>query len=157
MKTNNLLSILALFFFMTMYVSVSANTQPNTIISYSTRVKTASNILVKSVGEPIKSKKSPIINNDDKSFLINAPVETEISFDYLKFDVNKYIDNNEPIILDLPASDFNYLRFDVNDYIQETPVSIEELPEGEFDYLKFDVNQYIKSDNKDIEDISELQ
>lgn len=104
---------------------------------------------------------------------ITAAVETE--FSYLRFDVNKF--NNENVSAELPASSVDYLRFNVNSFITtgengitELPANIEfenlrfdvtdyeglnsdntnELPANEFEYLRFDVNNYTDSENIDI-------
>jgi len=156
MKTSITLSAIATFIIMTTFVAASVYTQPNLIVSGSAGINAASLTLVKSDGEPVKAKKSSLVDNDNKTLLPSTPVAEEINYDYLKFDVNNYITTNESEITDLPASELEYLRFDVNMYIEQNPVSLEEMPADEFDYLRFDVNKYIKSDNRNGADLGEL-
>jgi hypothetical protein len=80
-----------------------------------------------------------------------TPAEPVIPFnpDYLRFDVNKYININ-PKNNELPEPEsFDYLKFDVNDFIEENPGDIKELPVSEFDYLRFDISKFIDSANAD--------
>ena len=50
----------------------------------------------------------------------------ETRFDYLRFDVNKYIVQNETE--ELPLNSLDYLRFDVNKFVGNTVSEITELP-----------------------------
>jgi hypothetical protein len=50
----------------------------------------------------------------------------ETRFDYLRFDVNKFIVQNETE--ELPLNSLDYLRFDVNKFVGNTESEITELP-----------------------------
>lgn len=68
------------------------------------------------------------------------------SLDYLRFDVNNFIDGNESEAIEMPeANQFEYLRFDVNSFVTENADTITELPVNELDYLRFDVTDFISS------------
>lgn len=77
---------------------------------------------------------------------MEAEVTTEISLGYLKFDVNKYTENAELTSLDaieMPVNEYAYLKFDVNAANDElTDFDALELPVNEFEYLKFDIRKY---------------
>jgi len=76
------------------------------------------------------------------------------TLDYLRFDVNEFMNENETEIMDLPiANEFDYLRFDLNNFTESNANSIIELPENEFNYLRFDVNNYIKSGNNSLDEL----
>ena len=79
-----------------------------------------------------------------------ASDNNENSYNYLKFDVTGYenagSDFNET--MELPNLDIEYLKFDVNNFIDANeinPDQISELPVNEFNYLKFDINKYSAS------------
>jgi len=75
---------------------------------------------------------------------------TEKDFSYLRFDVNKYVNENETA--EVTHSTFDFLRFDIADFITETDAAAMELPAAnEFEYLRFDVNNFAGS--SDIESI----
>lgn len=68
------------------------------------------------------------------------------TLDYLRFDVNKYSNTIGNEITELPATnEFEYLRFDVNTYTVNSTSELTELPENEFKYLRFDVNKFTGS------------
>lgn len=68
---------------------------------------------------------------------------TSFSIDYLRFDVNNYVDANESEITELPVeNEFDYLRFDVNNFTIDNATDLTEMPVNEFEYLRFDVNNY---------------
>lgn len=81
--------------------------------------------------------------------LAPAQPATPFNTEYLRFDVNKYIDadlvNNE---LPEPES-FDYLKFDVNDFTEANTDNNMELPVSEFDYLRFDISKFIDTTNAD--------
>jgi len=72
---------------------------------------------------------------------LSATNITEQDFGYLRFDVNKYVNENETV--EVKHSLLDYLRFDVADFMNETEAS--EMPSDEFDYLRFDVNNFIEN------------
>jgi hypothetical protein len=77
------------------------------------------------------------INESEEDEFINNAV------DYLHFDVTNFIDESEAEITELPvSSEFEYLRFDVNNFIPTYSGNLDELPANEFDYLRFDVNNF---------------
>lgn len=66
------------------------------------------------------------------------------SMDYMRFDVTSFITEAE--VIELPvANELEYLRFDVNNFIDTNPDTSTELPVNEFDYIRFDVNNYLSS------------
>jgi len=75
----------------------------------------------------------------DKTMSVTAASEKDLS--YLRFDVNKYVNENETA--EVTHSSLDYLRFDVAEYINETEVS--EMPSNEFGYLRFDANNFTES------------
>lgn len=91
--------------------------------------------------------KKEIPSDSRTNFLTPAEPVIPFNSDYLRFDVNKYIDidlaNNE---LPEPES-FEYLKFDVNDYIEADPGDKMELPVSEFDYLRFDISKFMDTTN----------
>ncbi len=98
-----------------------------------------------------------IINKTASSENRSTPKTTATSnpeneFGYLRFDVNKYINDDEAA--ELNDSEFDYLRFDVKDYIFKSETEEIELPvENEFEYLRFDVNKFINSEDNTIEEL----
>jgi hypothetical protein len=80
--------------------------------------------------------------SDNKSISVANP--TEKDFSYLRFDVNKYISEDETA--EVIHSSLEYLHFDVNEFIDETDAEAMELPmANEFEYLRFDVNNFTES------------
>lgn len=76
-------------------------------------------------------------SENEEADLINS------SLDYLRFDVNNFISENETEVLELPAAnEFESLRFDVNNFTEINPDNTIELPVNEFAYLHFDVNNF---------------
>ena len=56
--------------------------------------------------------------------------------------------------MELPAAnEFDYLRFDVNNFIDSNPVEINELPANEYDYLRFDVNKFANPSGSAIDEL----
>jgi len=82
----------------------------------------------------------------------SAEIFAEKEFNYLRFDVSKYINEGNTEITELPETDeFGYLRFDVGSYIDENESEILDLPaSNEFDYLRFDVRKYIGTNSLEI-------
>ena len=71
------------------------------------------------------------------------PAASENEFNYLRFEVSKFMVEGETEIGELPAAnEFEYLRFNVNNFFENTGDDIIEMPVNEFDYLRFDVNNY---------------
>jgi hypothetical protein len=80
---------------------------------------------------------------------------------YLKFDVTDFTDNMEVSLMDdfeLPKNEFDYLRFDVNNYLEQNSDRFEtmDLPADNFSCLKFDVNEYVKGSEKEAGTIGKL-
>ncbi|MEI6061916.1 MAG: hypothetical protein WCR72_14530 [Bacteroidota bacterium] len=70
---------------------------------------------------------------------IVTPATFENNFDYLRFDVSKFVNENEAA--DVSLTSLNYLHFNVNSFSAETEIT--EMPSlMEFDYLRFDVNHF---------------
>jgi hypothetical protein len=89
----------------------------------------------------LKFNVSDYINNDDAEILNN-----EIAFDYLKFDVTKFAESSafaHDDEIELPEQDLSYLKFNTNKFIQDDNSNeSSNLPTDEFSYLKFDVNKF---------------
>jgi len=76
------------------------------------------------------------------------------STDYLRFDVNNFISNNETGISEMPeTNEFNYLRFDVTDYTYNNTTDLTEMPACDFDYLRFDVNTFADANTGEIDEL----
>ena len=70
----------------------------------------------------------------------------ESDFNYLRFDLTKF--GSEPAADELPASAMDYVRFDVNNFIDANKTAIGELPlDVDYRYLRFDVNKFIETIN----------
>ena len=68
------------------------------------------------------------------------------SLDYLRFNANDFITENETEAIELPvANDFEYLRFDVSSYAGSNSDAIIELPGNDYDYLRFDATDFVSS------------
>jgi len=88
------------------------------------------------------------MNDNEETVLINT------SFDYLRFDVNNFVSETE--MSELPVNnEFEYLRFDANNFIAND--SLIELPVSGFDYLRFDVNNFTKNTSNSINDLPEAE
>jgi len=92
-------------------------------------------------------------SNNDFSYLrfdvnkfINENNETDLihsALDYLRFDVNDFVNKSETVDMELPAAiEFEYLRFNATNFTENNPNEMIDLPLNEFDYLRFDVNNY---------------
>jgi hypothetical protein len=100
-----------------------------------------------------KSLDIPNTSANDFSYLrfdvnkfINENNETDLihsSLDYLRFDVNNFASKSETVEMELPAAnEFEHLRFNVDSFIESNSKDLTDLPVNEFDYLRFDVNNY---------------
>lgn len=77
----------------------------------------------------------------------NLAVEKHLS--YLRFDVNDYIAENEPVVIKHTSLD--YLRFDVDNYASADETSITEMPESNsLGYLRFDADNFIETEGTGI-------
>jgi hypothetical protein len=108
---------------------------------------------IKSISDnPEKTMNKSASNENSRTLKATATSNPENEFGYLRFDVNKYIDDDEAA--ELNDSEFDYLRFDVKDYSFKSETEEIELPaENEFEYLRFDVNKYINSGDNTIDDL----
>jgi hypothetical protein len=125
-------------------------------------------------GDEIKTaaKNQVSISENSISRIITT---AEIEFSYLRFDVEKFVKENE--VAGLPATSTEYLRFDVNKFstsentLTELPVTeefiklrfdvndftgnessqITEMPENEFKFLRFDVTKYADQNTPEID------
>lgn len=95
-----------------------------------------------------------------KATFLDSSIPTpnaETEFDYLKFDVTKYINENEEAeYIELPESNLSYLRFDVNEMEQLNPVGLDEMPENEFKHLEFKVEKFYSTGKLNNESFGEL-
>ena len=111
-------------------------------------------------------KNMPVANTTEKDlsylrFDVNKYVNenetaevTYSSLDYLRFDVNEFIDETDAEAMELPmANEFEYLRFDVNNFTESYADSTIELPVNEFDYLRFDANNFSAAGNNAIDEL----
>jgi len=130
MKTSNIATLIAtLSFLLFMSVASDAKQERTNTGDFST-VKTKK----QKFDSEIKTSELAISNND--------------MFNYLRFDVSKFINENETI--ELPVAFADYIRFNVADYTNET--EIKELPLPiEFEYLRFDVNNFIDANTENVE------
>ncbi len=99
-----------------------------------------------------------------------TPATSDSKLNYLRFDVNKYMNENEGTEIlnnemnylrfdaskfmntddlnDMPAStEFSYLRFDVNKFANDS--NLTELPQKDFSYLRFDVSSFTQMNSGD--------
>ena len=104
---------------------------------------------------------------------IVTPAAFENKFDYLRFDVSKFVIENETSEVLLPSLsylhfnvnsfiaksgvaeipsmiEFDYLRFDAKRFSGNNASVISELPSNDFDYLRFDVNHFSGNSASDI-------
>lgn len=80
------------------------------------------------------------------------------SLDYLRFDVNNFLYENESEVIELSvANELDYLRFDVNNFAKGNAGAITELPVNELDYLRFDVAGFISLNNRVIDELPETE
>jgi hypothetical protein len=97
---------------------------------------------VASIANSAALKSGDLHKSADKS--LNFSSSTENDYSYLRFDVTKFMNENEEA--DATVSNLNYLRFDVNDFLTENASEITELPAAhEFEYLRFDVDSFTGS------------
>lgn len=79
---------------------------------------------------------------------------THSTMDYLRFDVNECINETDAEAMELPlANEFEYLRFDVNAFTESNTDSMNEIPVNEFNYLRFDVNNFAAAGNNAIDEL----
>jgi hypothetical protein len=98
-----------------------------------------------SQGDP--PRKNRLQLTEERAAIIDrhVPAFIETNFNYLKFDVNKYIGTESTDKMELPVENLESLKFDVNSFVESNPVSYDELPTPEFEYLKFNVNTFIET------------
>ena len=76
------------------------------------------------------------------------------SLDYLRFNVNNFITENSAESMELPlVNAFENLRFDVNNFTESNPVDMNELPVNELDYLHFNVSNYVANGTSQIDEL----
>jgi hypothetical protein len=76
------------------------------------------------------------------------------SADYLRFNVNNFISDNETMITEMPESnEFNYLHFDVTSFTDKNANDLTEMPACEFDYLRFDVKSFADANTGEIDEL----
>lgn len=63
--------------------------------------------------------------NSNSPDMLELPVMME--FEYLRFEANKFDVNESEEIIELPVNEFDYLRFNVNDYMNTNNNAIDEL------------------------------
>jgi hypothetical protein len=137
--------------------SIASDINPDTNSTNFERNKSFTFIPINNDNDRVKSDRKPYSENKTDAINTNAPVTVENELSYLKFDVNKFIDEKESEITELPVSEFDYLRFDVNNYIEPDQENIGELPVNELDCLRFDVTSFIKAAlSNDANEIGEL-
>ena len=142
MKTSRIISAIAALLITVTLLAASEINRPYLHNRGSDKFKSFSVSLFKSDGDLVKK------DNKQNSTVQGTALENEAAsaslvadLSYLRFDVTKYISQDEAVIAELPSSDSDYLRFDVNKYISETN-EITELPVSDYNYLRFDANTF---------------
>jgi hypothetical protein len=103
-----------------------------------------------SVANSGTSYSGDLVKSGDKNLDVSGVSESE--YNYLRFDVDNYINTNESEAIELPLeNEFEYLRFDANNFTESIPERLTEFPVNEFDYLRFDVNNYSATGNSVID------
>jgi len=157
MKTTKIITNLAtlnLVLFMSLASIANSNNRnsgenENTIVKNKVSVVKSSNLDMTS---PSNSENEfNYLRFDVNKFINESEISIASGFNmyYLHFNVNNFIDLNETEISEMPSMvEFGYLYFDVNVYLVCN--SAFELPFNEFDYLRFDVNRFSVSDSLEI-------
>lgn len=149
MKTSSTL-IAALFTF-TIIALASVNEGPQHKKATSAYHQLASLTVTNNDGDDVANARESSVTSN----AVSLPVK-EISLDYLRFDVAKYITESEPDLSELPDPDYNYLKFDVNTYMEENPADMDDMPASDFNYLKFNVNDYLDAQATSAENLGEM-
>lgn len=149
MKTSSTL-IAALFTF-TIIALASVNEGPQHKKATSAYHQFASLLVTNNDGDDVANAREAFVTSNAVSLSVK-----EISLDYLRFDVTKYITESDPDLSELPDPDYNYLKFDVNTYMEENPVEMDEMPASDFDYLKFNVSDYLNTQATSAENPGEM-
>jgi len=121
-----------------------------------TSISTFANRSERNTGDGPKSTEKKVDSAEKRSNSeTTSPKTSENEFNYLRFDVSKFIDKNETEITELPlTNEFDYLRFDVSKFIDKNETGITELPlTNESDYLRFDVNKYSATSTGEIDEL----
>ena len=125
-----------------------------------TSISAFANHSERNTGDGPKSTEKKVDSAEKRSNSeISSPKTSENEFNYLRFDVGKFMDQNETEIMELPLkNEFDYLRFDVSKFIDKNETGITELPlTNEFDYLRFDVNKYSATNAGEIDELPESE
>jgi len=150
MKTTKIITILStitLVFFM----SVNSISSPLSSVTGDVVKLKVKNHILTSKGNTSKIALASMFNNNfqhlkfnvDMFIAKNENIElVSTSLDYLRFDVNKFMDNDETRTMEIPVEIIlDYIRFDVNNY---NPTSeLTESQEMDLNYLKFDVSKFL--------------
>jgi len=147
-KLTSAIATLSLVFFFSI-ASVASSSVSNT----GDLAKSGANSL--SVSTTLEKDYSYLRFDVDK--YINEKEEAEaidFSLDYLRFDVNEFVSENYSEVIELPqANEFEYLRFDVNNFTESNSDSNPELTISEYSYLRFDADNFISSNIGDIDEL----
>ena len=107
----------------------------------------------------LKFNVAQYINDENTDAIENnePEVKSESDFTNLKFDVTKYSEKDDNFLLPTATKteSFDYLKFDVNKFMSSASSDeINELPADDFSYLKFDSTKYIQlSNNYDTDEL----
>jgi hypothetical protein len=113
-----------------------------------------STLKIKHDGDSKNLKSGTKENASLNSANTSTSAAADINFDYLRFDVSKYADQDLDDELGADVSlltvdnEFSYLKFDVSKYANPDVINPESIDadlnetDADYSYLKFDVNKY---------------
>jgi len=150
MKTTKIITTLSTIAFV-FFMSVTSISSPLSSVTGDVVKLKVKNHISTSKGNISKIAAARMFNNDfqhlkfnvDRFITKNENIElVSTSLDYLRFDVNKFMDNDETRTMELPVENIlDYIRFDVNNYNSTSELT--ESQEMDLNYLKFDVNKFL--------------
>jgi len=153
MKTSN---IIITFAAILVFAHISrACSQNNLFVSVSNAADLSPAVIASEMNS-MNDEKNPRAKNTITVENAVPIVNEELRFEYLRFDVNRFMtENTDESYTELPDDNLDYLRFDVDYFTEQNPVDMNEMPVNEFEYLKFSVNDYYASTQSE-EEIGEL-
>lgn len=158
MKTSN---IIITFAAILLFSSISkASSQNNLFVSVSRTSDLFPIMIASDENDPNSQpmeEKNPKAKNTLTLDSALPTVSEEISFDYLRFDVTKFI-NEDPRSenTEMPDDALDYLRFDVTVFTEQNPVDMDQLPVNEFEYLRFSVTDFYSTEQLTPDGFGEL-
>lgn len=153
MKTSN---IIITFATILVFAHISRACSQNNLFVSASNTAEISPVMIASEMNSMNDEKNPKAKNTITVENAVPIVNEDLRFEYLRFDVNKYMnENTDESYTELPDDNMDYLRFDVNYFTEQNPVDMNELPVNEFDYLRFNVNDFYKTAQSE-DEIGEL-